>query len=98
MVTDTLDLAAVDMECVTTAEALARFDQLLARVASDGARIVLTRDGREVAALVHPEDARYLQLLEDRDDNAAADAALTEIAKQGTIPWEQIEARLDRQG
>ena len=81
------------MDCFTIEEARDRLDDLIERTASTGERIVLTRDGREVAAIVHAEDARWLQELEDREDNAAA--ALAEAAEKGTIPWETVKAELN---
>ena len=83
------------MDCFTIEEARDRLDDLIERAASTGERIILTRDGREVAAIVHAEDARWLQELEDREDNAAADAALAEAAEKGTIPWETLKAELN---
>ncbi len=86
----------VDLERTTTAEVLANLDALIDRVAETGERIILTRDGKEVAALVHVDDARYMQALEDRIDSEAADAALAEVAEHGTIPWEVLRTELDR--
>ena len=83
------------MDCFTIAEARDRLDDLIERAASTGERIILTRDGREVAAIVHAEDAHWLQALEDREDDAAADAALAEAAENGTIPWETLKAELN---
>ena len=84
------------MDRITTVEARDRLDDLVDCAADDGRRIILTRDGKELAALVLVEDAWYLQMLEDQLDNEAADAALAEVAEKGTVPWEQIEARPDR--
>jgi PHD/YefM family antitoxin component YafN of YafNO toxin-antitoxin module len=86
----------VDLEWVTTSEARETLDALADRVGETGERIVLTRDGKPVAALVHVDDAIYMQALEDRLDNAAAEEALADIERNGAIPWEEIEARLDR--
>lgn len=78
----------------TTVEAQNRFDDLINCVTVDGERIILVRDGKEVAALVHVEDAHYLQELEDRQDLADADAARAEAEEKGTIPWEQVKSEL----
>lgn len=86
----------VDLEWVSTDEARESLDVLADRVGETGERIVLTRNGKPVAALVHVDDAIYMQALEDRDDNAAADEALAEMERNGAVPWEDIEARLDR--
>ena len=82
------------MDRVTTDDARMCLDDLVARVAGGEERIILTRDGQEVAALVHVEDALYLRELEDRLDNEAADAALAEAREKGTIPWQQVKEEL----
>ena len=46
-------------------------------------------------AIVPIEDVELLQELEDRLDLEAAEAAIAEAEEKGTIPWEQIEARID---
>ena len=84
------------MNRVTIADARAELDALVDCVADDGRRIILTRDGKELAAIVHVDDARWLQEIEDRDDLEAARAAIAEAEEKGTIPWDQIEARLNR--
>lgn len=85
------------MEHVSVEEARLRLDALVERAGETGERIIVTRDGRPVAAIVHFEDAEYLQGKEDRFDREAADAALAEVAREGTVPWEEVEARLDAQ-
>jgi PHD/YefM family antitoxin component YafN of YafNO toxin-antitoxin module len=83
------------LDYTTVAEAKAELDRLIDGFVVDGARIILTRDGEEVAALVHPDDAYYLQEAEDRLDIAAAEEALAKVAEHGTVPWEQVKAELD---
>jgi len=83
------------LEYRTVEDAVADIDQLIDGFVVDGARIILTRNGVEVAALVHPEDAYFLQEAEDRMDNAAAEEALTEVAEKGTITWEQYKAEME---
>lgn len=82
------------LEFRTVAEAASELDRLIDGFVIDGARIILTRNGEEVAALVHPEDARWLQEVEDRADRAAVAEARAEVAEHGTIPWEQVKAEL----
>ena len=82
------------MDRVTTDDARGCLDDLVDRVASGEERIILTRDGQEVAALVHVEDALYLQELEDRQDREDVEAVRAEAQVKGTIPWEQVKAEL----
>lgn len=80
------------LEYRTVADATSDPNLLIDGFVVDGARIILTRNGAEVAALVHPDDAYVLREAEDRMDNAAAAEALAEVAENGTITWEQYEA------
>ena len=82
------------MDRVTTDDARGCLDDLVDRVASGEERIILTRDGQEVAALVHVEDARWLQEREDQYDREAIAAAMAEVEEKGTIPWEQVKSEL----
>ncbi len=59
-----------------------------------GERFLVTRHGKSVAAVVSARDLAYLRALEDKIDREAADAALADAEKHGTIPWETIKARL----
>ena len=94
--TEAIDLEQVDLARTAIPDTREGLDALTDRVAETGERIILTRDGKEVAALVHVDDARFMQALEDRIDSEAADAALTEVAEHGTIPWEVLRAELNR--
>jgi len=69
------------------------FAEILNQVAYAGERIILHRRGKNVAAIVSIADLQLLQDLEDRLDNAAADAALSEPGE--SIPWEQVKQKLD---
>ncbi len=72
---------------VTTNTAKEELLELIDR-AQEGERIVLYRDGKPVAAIVPPEDATFMDQLEDQLDIEAAREALKE---PGTVPWEQIK-------
>ena len=69
------------------------FAEILNQVAYAGERIILHRRGKNVAAIVSIADLQLLQDLEDRLDNAAADAALSEPGE--SIPWERVKQELD---
>lgn len=64
---------------------------LLAKVAR-GARIVIERGGKPVAALVSIDDLHALESMDDRADIAAARAALAESDRR--IPYETIRREL----
>lgn len=63
----------------------------LNRVAYGGERVVLQRRGKGIAALVSMADLALLEELENRADVRAARKALKE---KGSVPLEQIKARL----
>jgi len=79
------------MSKVSTVEARERFSDILNRAAFGKERVVLTRRGKELAAVVPIEDMRLLEELENYMDVEAARQALKE---EGTIPWEKVKAEL----
>lgn len=88
---------------VTTTEARDQFAELLNRAAYGGERVVLTRRGKELAALISIEDLRLLERLieevEDRIDVEEARKALAEMEATGEepIPAEELWKRLGLQ-
>ena len=61
------------------------------RVKYKGERVVLTRRGKAIAALVPLEDLALLEKLEDRLDLEDARKALKE---PGTVSWKKVKADL----
>jgi prevent-host-death family protein len=78
------------MTRLSTSQLREDLSDALNRVAYKGERIVLRRHGKDVAALVPMDDLARLEEMEDRADNAAADAALKEIERTGTVAWDQV--------
>ena len=79
------------MSKVSTVEARDQLSTIINRAAFGKERVVLTRRGKELAAVVPIEDVKLLEELEDHLDIEAARAALQE---EGTIPWEKVKAEL----
>jgi prevent-host-death family protein len=79
---------------VSTVKAREQLSTVINRAAFGKERIVLTRRGKEVAAVVPIEDMKLLEELEDRIDLEEARAALAEAKSKGTISWEKIKADL----
>ncbi len=77
---------------VSSAEAREQISELINRTAYAKERIVITRRGKRVAAVVPLEDLELLERLENEDDIRAADEALADIAEHGAVPWEQVKA------
>ncbi len=82
------------MSHVSTVTARDQFSDLINRAAYGKERVVLTRRGKKVAAVVPMEDIELLRVLEDHIDLEDARAALGEAKRKGTIPWEKIKADL----
>jgi prevent-host-death family protein len=79
---------------ISTVKAREQLSTVINRAAFGKERVVLTRRGKEVAAVVPIEDVKLLEQLEDRIDLGEARAALAEAKSRETIPWEKIKADL----
>ncbi|HZS01681.1 MAG TPA: type II toxin-antitoxin system Phd/YefM family antitoxin [Chloroflexota bacterium] len=79
---------------MSTVQARDQFSELINRAAFGHERIVLTRRGKALVALVPIVDLELLQQLEDRLDLEEARLALAEAAAGDTVAWEQIKAEL----
>ncbi len=79
------------MTTITTVKARAKFSDVVTKAAFEKERIVLTRNGKELVAVVPIEDVLLLEELENRADVRAARKALKE---KGSIPWEKVKADL----
>jgi prevent-host-death family protein len=66
--------------------------EMVRRVEVSRERVVLTRHGRDVAALVSAEDLELLELLEDRADLEAVREALAESSDR--VSYAKIRADL----
>jgi len=82
------------MARISASKARSDLAEVLNRVAYKGERVLLHRRGKNVAAVVPIEDFALLEKLEDRIDLEDARAALAEVRKKGTIPWEKIKSEM----
>jgi prevent-host-death family protein len=76
-------------------EARESFSTTINRVA-EGERVVLTRHGRRVAAVVPVEDLDLLEALEDAQDLEEIRAALEDSAHGDAIGWDEVRTRILR--
>lgn len=67
------------------------FADLVNRANYGKERIVITKHGRKVAAVVPVEDLELLERLEDLQDIRDAEKGLKEAKRKGTIPLAQIK-------
>lgn len=82
------------MTKISAAEARNEFSEILNRASFGKERIVLTRRGKDLAAIVPIEDLELLERLEDRIDLEDARAALAEVRESGTVSWEKLKSDL----
>ncbi len=79
---------------ISFAEAREQFAEMVDRAADDKERIVVTRYGKRIVAIVPIEDVEAIEKIEDRIDRRALRRARAEMAVKGTIPWETLKAEL----
>lgn len=82
------------MNTLSTAEARDQFSDVINRAAYGKERVVLTRRGKALVAIVPIEDVDLLRELEDRIDLEDAQQAVAEAEERGYIPWETVKANL----
>lgn len=82
------------MTNISTVKARDSFSDVINRAAYGKERVVLTRRGKQLAAVVPIEDVELLQEFEDQIDLEAALAALAETKKKGTVSWKKLKTEL----
>lgn len=83
------------MATVPFSEAREHLTDLVNEVAYGGKRIVLTRKGKKLVAIVPLDDLDTIEALEDKIDIAAAKKADRDIKKHGTISLKKVKKELD---
>ena len=79
---------------VSAAKARGHFSDLVTRAGHRGERIVLTRNGKDLVALVSVEDLALLEAAEDRLDAEEADRILDTARPEDFEPWDKVKADL----
>jgi len=79
------------MSKITAVDARQQFADIINRSTYAKERIVITRRGKDLAAVVPIEDLKLLEEIEDRIDLEAARKALKEF---GSVSWEKVKAKL----
>jgi prevent-host-death family protein len=82
---------------INTVEAKEDFSELIHRVSHHKERVVLTRRGNEIAAIVPLEDLQLLRHLQNQTDLHGALEALKEARSHGTFSLEDLKKQLDKQ-
>ena len=78
---------------VNSVKARQSFSKLLNESGNEGQRIIVTRKGNPVAAIVPLEDLEMLETLEDYKDIQEAEHILSD-KKSEFIPWEKAKKEL----
>ena len=79
---------------VSVSEARESFADLVNRVAYRQERVLVTRRGKPVAAIIPMEQVEFLERAEDEYDLRLADEARRELEQTPAIPWEQVKREL----
>ena len=82
------------MTHLPTSKARDHLAEILNKVAFGAERIILSRRGKDLAAVIPIADLKLLEKLEDRIDLEDARKALEEVEKDGSISWDQIKSEL----
>ena len=75
-------------------EARESFSTTINRVAFGGERVILTRHGRRVAAVVPIADLDLIEAIEDARDLDDVRAAMADPANRERIGWDELKAEL----
>ncbi len=79
---------------MNTADAKENFADLVNHVAHSKERVILTRRGKEIAAIIPLEDLQLLQESQDKHDLKEAIDALKEARSVGTVTIEQLKEEI----
>ena len=79
----------------TAAELREHLAEALNRAAYGQERIIVTRHGKALAAIVPLSDLEELERLEDAIDREEIERSLQSIREEGTVPWEVVRAEAD---
>ena len=69
---------------------------IIDQVLKDYDRVIITRKGKKVAAIIHIEDLKFLVEIEDRIDARLVEEALAEMKEKHLqpIPWEKVKKEI----
>ena len=76
----------------TAAEVRENLSEVINRAAYGQERIVVTRHGKALVAIMPVADLEELERLEDEIDRDEVLRSLESVREEGTIPWETVRA------
>lgn len=80
----------MDQIIINTIDAKEQFSELINQVAHNKERVILTRRGKEIAAIISMEDFKLLMSTQDKHDLREAAEALKETREQGAVTLEKL--------
>lgn len=80
---------------INTIDAKENFTDLISRVSHHKESIILTRRGKEIAAIIPIEDYLHLQIARNKSDLDDATEALKEARENGVISLENLIDNMD---
>lgn len=83
------------MKQVSTADTRKHMSELLNRAAYGGERFVVTRHGKELAAIVPLAEVDLLDKLRSLLERKEYEQAVEEVRTAGTRPWDEVRRELD---
>ncbi len=84
------------MEQISSSSMREHFPELADEVKYEKKRVIVTRRGKGLVAIVPIEDLEVLEAAEDAQDLRDAKRATRRAEKEGTIPWEEVKKRHGR--
>ncbi len=82
------------MTTLSTVKARENFSDMVNRSAYGKERVVLTRRGKGIVAVVPIEDLKLLEAIEDRLDLEEIAKALADPENKKAIPWDKVKKEL----
>lgn len=79
---------------ISVAFAREHFAEYLGRVTYSKDRVIVTKHGKKIAAVVPYEDLELLEKLEEASDLKEVKLRLADAKKHGTIPWKKVKKDL----
>lgn len=81
---------------ISTVDARDQFSEIVNKVAYGKERMIVTRRGKALAAIIPIEDLRILEEMEDRKDVEDANKILaeTKAKKKRPVPYEKVRKEL----
>jgi prevent-host-death family protein len=76
---------------MTTIDAKEKFTDLINHVSHSKERVILTRRGKDIVAMVPLEDLLFLEATQDKHDLREASDAFKETKSTGSITLEQLK-------